>query len=270
MKLLKNEYRKFKVFNHTSFYSFGYNKKMSLVKKIFNRLFPKFQRSADTFKILAPYAYVQKITEKNLNLYLGLEKEDIKNWIIVGGYVGEEIPNIIKNYSNSKITIFECSKRYIETLRKKFKANSRIKIITKAVSDKSGFANFFETNKVGSGSLLTVGELAKKSYGMKQAESFLVETITLDEILDDVDIDMLQIDVQGAELKVLNGANNIIKKTKSIFLEISILPSLYVGSAQFKEIDDKLKSHGFLLILLGTDVNFTGNALYVNLNLMKK
>ena len=184
--------------------------------------------------------------------------------------MGNEVSAILRNYPNCEITIFECSKRYAEALTKKFLKELRVTIIEKAVSDKSGSVDFFETNLPGSGSVLNVGELAEKIYGMKQAEKFSVEAITLDEALKDIDIDILQIDVQGAELKVLEGASGALTRTKAIFTEISVLSDLYDGGVVFSELDDKLKNNGFTLALMGTDSHLTGNALYLNLNVLER
>ena len=102
---------------------------------------------------------------------------------------------------------------------------------------------------------------------MKQAEKFSVEAITLDEVLQDTDIDILQIDVQGAELLVLEGGAAALTRTKAIFTEISISPDLYDGAVVFSQLDEKLQGSGFNLALMGTDMHLTGNALYLNLNI---
>ena len=99
---------------------------------------------------------------------------------------------------------------------------------------------------------------------MEQEEVFEVECTTLDKILINDDIDVLQLDVQGAELKVLNGATCVLKKTKAIFTEISLKPNLYENSLTFDEIVDFLNQNDFEICLLGTDTNLTGNALFIN------
>lgn len=51
------------------------------------------------------------------------------------GYLGEEVPYILKNYPNCEVIIFECSKKYIKKIKKRFRENNRVKIIEKAVSN---------------------------------------------------------------------------------------------------------------------------------------
>ena len=47
-----------------------------------------------------------------------------------------------------------------------------------------------------------------------------INSITLDELLkDEKEISLIKIDVEGAELKVLHGMKEVIKRTKSILIE---------------------------------------------------
>ena len=90
-----------------------------------------------------------------------------------------------------------------------------------------------------------------------------METITLDEYYKNKALDILQIDVQGAEKFVLEGANKILKKVKAIFIEISINKGFYKGASTFDNLYKLLTKRGFKIALLGTDFNLTGNALFV-------
>jgi len=238
---------------------------MNILKKILRKFFKKPVRelSLNWFENIPPYSYVQSVNEYNVHRYLGLDETDIKSWVIVGGYLGKEVETILKNYPNCKVTIFECSERYLEELHKRFENETRVKVVGKAVSDSNERVEFYETSLVGSGSLLKVGELAENSYGMSQAESFSVEAISLDEYFKNKTLDVLQIDVQGAELKVLSGAQKLLNSTKAIFSEVSIKSNFYEGAVTIDELNETLKKSNFDLVLLGTDYNLTGNALYL-------
>ena len=232
-----------------------------ILYKIINKLF--LNKLGNQFYWNPPYDYVQNITINNLFNYIDLPREEVKEWCIVGVHFGKEIESILKNYQNVNVVGFECSERYIKKLEKKFYFNKRVKIINKAVSSSNGKANFYETSLNGNGSLLKIGELSRKSYNSSQKENFSVETITIDTFYKNKNLDILWIDVQGAEKLVLEGAVNTLKKIKAVFIEISIKRELYVNSATMKELDLILIRDGFKLVLLGTDFNLTGNALYI-------
>jgi len=237
------------------------------MKKTFLKITNKFFKliNINPIFLFPPYEYVQSVCNANIHKYLGLSLKDIKTWCIVGGYLGNEISSIKKNYPNVKINIFECSERYANKLSDKFKKNDDITVVKKAVSFSSNSQIFFETSLKGSGSLLKLGPLAKKSYNAKQQESFIVSTISLDDYYKDHEIlDILQIDVQGAEKLVLEGATNLLNRTKAILIEISILKNLYKKSCTFIEILRILDKKHFHLVSLGTDFNLTGNALFIN------
>ena len=58
---------------------------------------------------------------------------------------------------------------------------------------------------------------------------------------------LLKIDVQGFELKVLKGiSNDLYKKIRWIYIEVSEI-KMYKGQGSLKLIDDFLRNHGFFL-----------------------
>ena len=229
--------------------------------KIVNKIF--LDKIGNQFYWNPPYDYVQNITINNIHKYLDIPRDSLKEWCIVGVHLGKEIDSILNNYPNVNLIGFECSKRYIKRLKKNFAFNSRVKIINKAISSKNGTATFFETSLKGNGSLLKIGKLSRESYGTKQKEKFLVETSTIDTFYKNKDLDILWIDVQGAEKLVLEGAKNTLIKIKAVFVEISIKNELYVNSVKMEQLNDILLKNNFKLALLGTDFNLTGNALYI-------
>jgi hypothetical protein len=184
---------------------------------------------------------------------------------IVGAYRGEELKRIFNTQKVSHITLFEPVPNNINILRDKTKKyKDKIKIIESAVSDVDGKILFNETNILGNGSILKLSELAIQSYGAKQTESFDVASIKLETYCQTFPVpDILWVDVQGYELNVLRGAENIINKVSLIYIEISIWEPIYEKGCVAKEIIDYLKNFNFELIQLGTDFsNGTGNALF--------
>lgn len=81
-------------------------------------------------------------------------------------------------------------------------------------------------------------------------EKLQVAVRTLDDLLReskwDDSIDLLKIDVQGAELKVLKGASDALQRTHMVLAEVSFRPQ-YEGSAIFSEVYEYMLEAGFLL-----------------------
>ncbi|KAL3798071.1 hypothetical protein HJC23_012362 [Cyclotella cryptica] len=63
-------------------------------------------------------------------------------------------------------------------------------------------------------------------------------------------IDYLKLDVQGAELMVLSGATETLKRTTCVQLEVSII-EYNKGGACWYEIESLLRQHGFFLYDMG-------------------
>jgi FkbM family methyltransferase len=80
-------------------------------------------------------------------------------------------------------------------------------------------------------------------------ETFEVSTKRLDDIDELRDCDLLKIDVQGGELKVLEGASDLLDTVSIIMTEIEFSP-LYENQPVFSSIDDYLRRHGFFLLNL--------------------
>jgi FkbM family methyltransferase len=215
--------------------------------------------------VAPPYDYVYEITTEKVHEYIGVSRDEIKTWCIVGGYMGSEVPQIPRKYPKVRVDIFECSPRYLPKLVRRFNSNARVNVIGRGVSKEPGLATFYETTVVGTGSLLKVGELGTKLFGLENAESYQVQISSIDSeyLSRGDDIDVLQIDVQGAEMLVLEGAKEMISRTKAVFLEVAMEAGLYKNSTTWSDLTSFLASNGFKPQLLGNDTNGTGNALFV-------
>jgi FkbM family methyltransferase len=75
-------------------------------------------------------------------------------------------------------------------------------------------------------------------------------------------IDFAHIDVQGAELMVLNGASSLINQIKSIWIEVEAI-SLYRKQPLRKEVESFMKKNGFKKIK-DTIEEVYGEQLFVN------
>lgn len=136
-------------------------------------------------------------------------------------------------------------------LREKFSTRPNVKIYNNAVSDDNCTVKFYINEFDETSSLLKINsEMQELSSVNTELKSVLeIDALKLDEILKDVSqiIDLIKIDVQGVEHKVLFGGTNSCKKTRYIWTEVSF-KALYEDSSTFQEVYDKLLSLGFILL----------------------
>jgi FkbM family methyltransferase len=74
----------------------------------------------------------------------------------------------------------------------------------------------------------------------------LVETKRLDDIPETAALDYLKMDIQGAELMVLQHATDRLRHALVVHTEVEFLP-MYVGQPLFSDVDQFLRQHGFVL-----------------------
>ena len=164
----------------------------------------------------------------------------------VGAYVGDTIKKFNSSFPESYIHAFEPFYESFSILKNRFQKTDKIFLNNLAIGDCS-LANMkmYITQNKGSSSLLQPTKDANEFWEgtpLSTQKEVKVETITIDKYCQQYNIesiDILKIDVQGNELKVLQGAKRMLKEKKVnlIFTEISIAPNYKEQS----EIDEVIK-----------------------------
>ena len=216
-----------------------------------------------------PYDAIQLDVERHLHDYLHRSADDISQIIIVGANRGEEIGRLQNLYSHASFLCFGPNPAAHEFLVKKFAPDARVTVAKLALSSAPGHATFYELSLSGNGSLLEPDLESWASTNQvkdKRMTSFAVQLSTLDQEAARLPaIDLLWMDVQGAEGRVLSGAAETLKRSRAIFIEIALFHSPYKGAELFHQIQSRLASAGFTCVGLGVDARVgTGNAFFVS------
>jgi len=122
-------------------------------------------------------------------------------------------------------------------------------VVPRAVSDHRGPATFYPCTMRGSSGLFPVSE--EFSIEAKNTESYEVESITLDDFVEGqgIDhIDLLKIDIEGADLLALRGCDRFIFEgnVRAILCELLFYP-YYKGQHEAYEIMDYMNGRGYSL-----------------------
>ena len=116
----------------------------------------------------------------------------------------------------------------------------------------------------GSSSILPPSEHLDREPSVHFSRKVLVDGLTGDDWLSRVlldRIDLLWLDLQGAELEVLTASRKMLEVTQVCHVEVSTR-RLYEGAALFDEIYDFMISEGFQLKLKRI-LGITGNAVFI-------
>ena len=206
----------------------------------------------------------------------------------VGAHYGESIDYLKSHFPKSTIYSFEPDPESYTILSNK--AVQGVKYFNLALSSKKGVSTFFRNKISHTNSLIKVNLESKDSIGVTTAKSkgdeeyfqnfnteIEVKTTTLDSFLEDHPlnhVDLIKIDVQGAECQVLKGASKFLKNTKIIIVEISFF-DYYENQTSFLDVESLIAPLNFKLFSISEISNNPMNgrtdwveAIYVNKNLM--
>ena len=170
-------------------------------------------------------------------------------------------------FPNAEIYAFEANRNSAINCREVSKECSRITVVEKAVSTYNGTTSFYEVppgGNTGASCMLKNSEHPRSTSWV--GNKVTVPCITLDTFMTQSPTktaDILWMDVQGAELHVLQGATDTLKNVKVIATEVCV-SDLYVNGTLKSDLDCFLRHHGFVCIATychgtNTDLNFLRN-----------
>ena len=172
-------------------------------------------------------AFLERYLEDNKSKIL-----DYKKIIDIGAYDCAESLTFTSLFPNATVTAFECNPYLID----KCKVNERINLIQKMVTDTP------ENNKF---NICTGGLSSLCLPRYEQYNTIEVETIRMDEHLDDSKIDLVWIDVQGAELNVLRSFGDKLKNVNTIYCEVDICKYRYDSDSTLNTVSGFLFNSGY-------------------------
>lgn len=147
----------------------------------------------------------------------------------------------------------------------KYEGDRRISVIAAALSDRDGEAHFEINRSEASSSLLPIDPRNSEWFGrdLSVADSIVVPTLALPELMAREkleSVDLLKMDLQGAERLVLTGGAESLARVRVIYTEVFFEP-LYAGAWLFGEMNEFLSGRGFKLCGLSNIVHATGGDL---------
>ena len=172
------------------------------------------------------------------------------------------------------IYAFEPVPEIFRVLQSAIAHNPFIKAIPLALSDHIGNQTFYLSSHPDkpekpfqAGSLLAPQERLLHSP-VTYKRTIMVPAITLDAWAYENkvnNIDFLWLDVQGAELAIMQASPNFMAKIKVLWVEVNFIQA-YAGQPLYPEVKNWLESQGFTLIARDFDENptwFFGNCLFI-------
>ncbi len=224
--------------------AFRYTKNLSkftknLIKKILNNLGWKLIKSSNKPKLIREEIHLEYI--KSIM--------DCTGVLHIGAHRGSE--SHIYYWFGKDVVWVEANPEIFEELKLNIYPYANQKAFNYLITNKDDeLVNFNISNNDGaSSSIFSFGEAHKNFKGrdFKMIEKIKLKTLKLDSLfynhkLDEKKYNFWVIDVQGAELLVLNGSTNLIDNCKYLYIEIS-KDEFYKDAVKFEELDNWLKKN---------------------------
>jgi FkbM family methyltransferase len=118
-----------------------------------------------------------------------------------------------------------------------------------ALSDKEGFAELYveKINPIGMGASLYKENTEWYADGNYETITVPITTLDSHNYFDGEPIDLIKIDVQGAELDILKGGENTVKIESYLLSELSLV-QYNQGAPLIGDIVDKMAEYGFVIV----------------------
>lgn len=226
--------------------------------------------------------------------FLIKELYKIKNPIIfdVGANDGDSIERFSSVFKSEefKIYSFEPIPKLFQILKNKYDLKKNIKLFNLALDDKIIKSKFFSYEYDKISSLIQTDENSKfhksRQIAVKNSDysnftnEIEVQTSTIDNIADEQNIDkidVLKIDTQCSEDRVLKGSKKLLNLNKINLIELELIIGFgYQRQMSFFDIEKVLSPYGYRLIGIDyasniiSNSNYQVNLIYVNSELFDK
>ena len=161
----------------------------------------------------------------------------------VGAHVGEFSTVIKNNVTDADIIMIEANPNCEPYLNK-----TGIPYQMLALSREKGEAELYveKVNEIGTGASLYRENT--EYYADGKFETVKVITDSLDNLnyFEGEMIDLVKLDVQGAEYDILEGGRKTIMRSKHVLIEVSLL-EYNLGAPQIEAVVNKMKEYGFII-----------------------
>ena len=191
--------------------------------------------------------------------------------VVIGAHSGIWLTSLLEKYKEQSILLVEPVPHNIQELKENISKYKDIKIETSAVSSKNEVQKFYfvkpeSVKKLGKHWASGIGSFDKQHILNHKNKRFKVEDSDIEEIkiqyltftdlvnkYSITSIEMLQIDVEGAEYQILNSIDFTKISIQKIIFEFKHFDGTFKEGPKLKLIKEKLVNSNYLLTVLDNE-----------------
>lgn len=202
--------------------------------------------------------------------------DDVKVIFDIGACHALESVEFSKLYKNAKIYTFEANPNTYKICLENAKNYNSITVINEAINDFDGVCKFYPIDKEKTITTWEDGNqgassLYKSNGAYDHIEKYVQYEIEIPCTRVDTfckqhnitNIDIVWMDLQGAELKALHSMGDMLDNIKLIYTESEMNP-MYEGQSLFSEVHQYLIERGFEWVWGNTDSFFGSDFIFIN------
>jgi FkbM family methyltransferase len=180
-----------------------------------------------------------------------LPKIEYRTLVDAGANQGAFTDAFLEVHRPSRVVLVEAIPELAGALQARFKSRAGVSVVAVALSERNGEADFEVNRSMASSSLLKIDPRNDDWFGLdlKVARTLRVPTLTLTQLLQEQhleSVDLLKLDLQGAERLVLTGSEEVLPRIRVIYTEV-FFERLYADAWLFWEVNEFLAARGFKL-----------------------
>jgi FkbM family methyltransferase len=187
--------------------------------------------------------------------------------ILIGAYDGKTLKRL--NLPNTvKILVIDANQGAVERLQENFANSPNIQVVQAAIANHNDTVTLHLTSLESSSSILPWKQYSEIYPNIKEIQQLTLSSRTLDTLLEELnlspsDFNILILDIQGAELLALEGANQLLNTLDAIYTNVHY-QELFEGGALAEEVNQFLSDYQFDIVAEDTPYHPAwGEAFYV-------
>ena len=187
--------------------------------------------------------------------------------ILIGAYDGKTLKRL--NLPNTvKILVIDANQGAVERLQENFANSPNIQVVQAAIANHNDTVTLHLTSLESSSSILPWKQYSEIYPNIKEIQQLTLSSRTLDTLLEELnlspsDFNILILDIQGAELLALEGANQLLNNLDAIYTNVHY-QELFEGGALAEEVNQFLSDYQFDIVAEDTPYHPAwGEAFYV-------
>jgi FkbM family methyltransferase len=209
-----------------------------------------------------------EVTDGKLDLLRLCQEHSVtpRGVVHVGAHEGTEI-SAYQQMGVQNVLFVEANPVVFDRLQANLAAVPNVRVANCAISDRNGTVDLHVTSFDQSSSILQLKQHQEIYPHITETHQVTVQSKTLDTLLQELEINpsdfnILNIDIQGAELLALQGSINWLKYVEVINTEVNY-EELYEGCVLIDQLDEFLEAQGFHRVATTTPHPSWGDAVYV-------